>query len=235
MADFLLIAIVLIILIIIGAIMASINYKSKNKVYYIGSRLSILSIILIPCIYHLCFRDINFKQDVNVNPIIQLNLPQTIQSINDMYNDTKLFKSSEIVVSDGINKNTGSKQPGDIKEMASGSYINGSCWVETKLFYSVEDAQKNYDFYKKSYLEDRKILKSEKNNDYSYCISYVEQNRADPEGLSVLRDTYSSYVIIRKNNLLIILCNLNQHDISSNYNDFIADFGEYLTEKYPQW
>lgn len=119
--------------------------------------------ILILCIHvYLCFRDVYFKQDVNVNPIIQLKLPQTIQSINYMYNDTTLFKSSKIVVSDGINKNTGSKQPGDIKEMALGSYINGSCSVDTKLFYSVEDAQKNYEREKNFYSKYHKILNEEK-------------------------------------------------------------------------
>lgn len=49
-----------------------------------------------------------------------------------------------------------------------------------------------------------------------------------------LMDSYSLFVIIRKSNLVIILSDPGRPGKSVNYNDFIADFGEYLTEKYPQ-
>lgn len=229
MSDFIWFMPVLLILFFVGLRQIIKKFDLKNKKTII--KISIIgSIIVIFLSGYLCFRDVYIKQDVNIEPLINLELPSNITSAIEIFKDKSVFRSYKIIDFNGINIYTNSPSNSDTRERATGYYSkNTFSEVTIELYDTTERAKLDYEWTKSSYKERYKLQESKSNNDYSYCITYVKQTRTDPEGGSELSNSYVSYVTFQKNNLVITMHEDKRKGELSDYNDLIQDLAKCLS------
>lgn len=203
--------------------------KTKPFIYLLASIFIIIIIILIFIFYYL--REIKSPQYVNIDPIKRLKLNSSINNIKD------IFDSYELIVSDGIHKTNGYKNPSGIKEWIRKKYYEKDkkdysyIDVDLELFYKVKDARESYDWESKGmwYKPNLADFIFGGNGDDRYCVSYVKEARADPEGLYLPMGYYYSFVIFQKNNLLIIIKEQTSHKDSRRKDNIINILAELLS------
>jgi len=165
----------------------------------------LIIIFLGKLIYSTWFENERTIQEVEVEPIANLNIQGDKINIIDLFKSDTDFSLVNVIASNGINKNTEKKQADKIKDYLSLKY-KGKTNMEVRIssFYTSQDANKFY-------LEENQEMKK---NDYGICeekenarnkffATYIVRLRTDPAGLSMLTNTYISYVVIQVNNLVI--------------------------------
>jgi len=157
--------------------------------------LSVLSIILGSHFYYFFVRDILSNQVVDISPMMKINITQDVDTIKNYFPDYK------VELSDGILPAVNKKDLSGRKEVLIKKYENGG-FVRITLFYTLEDASRYFSLYSKDNPVYRVDTRGRDDNG-SYCISYVKANRTDPEGGSVPTGQFISRVSLQKQNLLI--------------------------------
>jgi len=190
------IAVFIIVLVIGVAVLIYGFIKGRHELIKYTALTLVAIAMILPSHYYYCFeRSILTKQIVNISPMQNVKLTRNINTIKES------FMEYEVKLSDGILPETKSKDFSGRKEEIRKRYENGAV-VRITLFYTEEDASRSFSLKSEDNRVDEIDTKGRENNG-SYCISYVKANRTDPEGGSVLTGRYRSYVAFQKQNLLI--------------------------------
>lgn len=183
-------------------------------------------------------------QQVDVSPLTELK-------VGNISTIVPVVKSGKFVGSLGSKEPTIRINNGDpkieYKEWAFFSYrVNEELVdIDMTVFNSTSEARKNFDkkieYSQFMYSNEIFALFGWENEDYvkehytyggegdnRYCYSFIQQNRADPEGGLARMNSYSSTVWIQKNNLVIKLHEYSEKPVSSK-NEVIKVLAEILS------
>ena len=162
-----------------------------------------------------CCRPLLYKPQCDPTPILSLKLPDHIDTL-------ARCPRVETHVENGINKHTCGLQRNQIKERFNLNNEYGA--YRFTLFFNEPAAIKFYEFENKS---DRIPVFSEtETNGIVFCLFYVEQPRADPEGGCAPMGYYCSSAHVRIRNLVVGIG--VQHDTQNS--DTLTKAVQYLAD-----
>lgn len=165
-----------------------------------------ITVLLVLCgepvlvILNDCDDVIHYRQNVNVAPLMNLEIPPDM----DLTNWTNSHAAEDSIGRIGV-------------------------FTNVERFPTIEAASSQFyiECERRPYRPDNVYGGQDDNR---YCISYVETVRADPEGLCQPLGQYASYVIIQKGNVIIALYELSDQRTSTAKDEAIRRLADELSE-----
>jgi hypothetical protein len=207
------------------------SLKGKRGIWIIASLCLVLLVlcavgffalaIVIPAL--MCNRDIKSPHLVNVSPLENVTWHSDTESIADFL-DLSIFDSYEILDTRFV---TG-QDAYHWEEGTDSEYSNID--VELILFDNIMQAEDSFHSACEHswYQPDVSDFTFGGSGADQYCISYVKEATADPEGLCRPLGYYYSYVIFRKGNLLITIRERTSDKASTRKNALIEQLAQEL-------
>lgn len=173
-----------------------------------------------------CDRDIKSPQTTDVSLLEHSTWPLDAKRVADIL-DLGIFDSYEITDSEGRFVR-GKYRYREDDDNASYSKID----VDIELFESTEYAEKSFWWTCEHqwYKPDLSDFTYGDGGGSQYCISYVRQARATPDGLCRPLGYYSSFVVFQKGNLLIVISEETSDKASTMKEDVIKQLARELGE-----
>ncbi len=178
-------------------------------------------LLLIAISVSACCSEIQLPSSIIAEPLYKAELPQNIDEINDVLNSNllDLFIDEKLYLYPNF-------LSGAIK-----SSIN-VVWVRMELFAFDKESENKFEAECKSpgFQDPQKFTYAGYPGN-QYCISYMTQERSDPEGLCAPMNEYTSKAIFQKGRILIVLEEWAHDKSNEQLNQIIEVFADRFSEK----
>lgn len=204
--------------------------KTRKKTVLL--KILILVIIAYVSHYFLFIHKFQYKQDLNLNKILEADIqeikPEELIGILDSnpYNTTKKIGAYE-----GIHQNTHKKTTGGFHQWFTLKYrrdASEEIQITITHFDSEHYALKYYNSERNIRIEDFDIQEEKEQEDNQYFVTYLLHRRTAPDAFYQLKGEYTSYAVFKKENLIIEI----KVDTDSKQNDCIQDAIDRLVKGY---